>query len=95
MLSGAQASIHVPYHVCNDVQVNSDVVEFVISSEAAAVFVNLETSLAGNFSSSGFAVTPWAPLKITFRGQNAVSAEHFAEELTLHSLFEAEVGPGL
>ena len=66
--------------------------EFKISCETAAVFVNLETSLAGDFSSNGFAVRPWAPLHVTFRGQDAISAEEFGEQLTMHSLFEPEGG---
>ena len=75
-----------------DAQIESDKVGFEVSCDAPAVFVDLATSVPGNFSVNGFAVTPWAPQQVTFRAQDDVSAQKFAEQLTLQSLFEPERG---
>ena len=61
--------------------------EFTVSCKAPAVFVSLESSILGNFSSSGFALTPWDHQAVTFTADKDVSSADVEDNLTMQSLF--------
>ncbi len=62
---------------------------FKLTCKAPAVFVSLDSSIAGNFTRSCIAMVPWQHERVVFLAKNDVSVAEFKRTLRMQSLFAA------
>ena len=62
---------------------------FKLTCKTPAVFVSLESSIAGNFSRSCIGITPWQHERIVFTAKDDVCVADLQRTLRMQSLFAA------
>ncbi len=70
-------------------QAGEQTVMFKLTCKAPAVFVSLDSSIAGNFTKSCIAMVPWQQECVVFMAQSDVSVAEFRRTLRMQSLFAA------
>ena len=60
---------------------------FALTCEAPAVFVSLESSIAGDFSKNCITIAPWDRQRMTFIAEADVTTADCERELRMQSLF--------
>ena len=70
-------------------QAGEQSVMFKLTCTVPAVFVSLDSSIAGNFTRSCIAMVPWQHERVLFLAKTDVSVAEFRRTLKMQSLFTA------